>query len=313
MKAYLDIDNVKAIIRSKSSNPEEFYTFIRYAKRYLDIQYNFSKDEFKNEENVKEWFLAIGSDGVQTRNYFCPDNIVFPTRPIKGNAFNTANKEQLTSAYLLNIPPEKAEYIQQKRSVLLFNIGEENKFIDCLENLLDYPGKLKHNLSTWKEYCPKLPITDIILDDGYYFSNKNTYGDEYDILLALASNAGTMLNVVIIAKNGQVPDSVNLQEEIKHIKTKLCNVSGLSRGNCKVTIVLSYRTHDRYAITNYYTINSGNGFILDGKKSNVEVKVDSLKKTYDNNIRELLEFYEEIVNHTAETYGDRKSNLIKFT
>lgn len=263
MKAYLDIDNVKAIIRSKSSNPEEFYTFIRYAKRYLDIQYNFSKDEFKNEENVKEWFLAIGSDGVQTRNYFCPDNIVFPTRPIKGNAFNTANKEQLTSAYLLNIPPEKAEYIQQKRSVLLFNIGEENKFIDCLENLLDYPGKLKHNLSSWKEYCPKLPITDIILDDGYYFSNKNTYGDEYDILLALASNAGTMLNVVIIAKNGQVPDSVNLQEEIKHIKTKLCNVSGLSRGNCKVTIVLSYRTHDRYAITNYYTINSGNGFILD--------------------------------------------------
>lgn len=313
MKAYLDIDNVKAIIRSKSSNPEEFYTFIRYAKRYLDIQYNFSKDEFKNEENVKEWFLAIGSDGVQTRNYFCPDNIVFPTRPIKGNAFNTANKEQLTSAYLLNIPPEKAEYIQQKRSVLLFNIGEENKFIDCLENLLDYPGKLKHNLSSWKEYCPKLPITDIILDDGYYFSNKNTYGDEYDILLALASNAGTMLNVVIIAKNGQVPDSVNLQEEIKHIKTKLCNVSGLSRGNCKVTIVLSYRTHDRYAITNDYTINSGNGFILDGKKSNVEVKVDSLKKTYDNNIRELLEFYEEIVNHTAETYGDRKSNLIKFT
>lgn len=313
MKAYLDIDNVKAIIRSKSSNPEEFYTFIRYAKRYLDIQYNFSKDEFKNEENVKEWFLAIGSDGVQTRNYFCPDNIVFPTRPIKGNAFNTANKEQLTSAYLLNIPPEKAEYIQQKRSVLLFNIGEENKFIDCLENLLDYPGKLKHNLSSWKEYCPKLPITDIILDDGYYFSNKNTYGDEYDILLALASNAGTMLNVVIIAKNGQVPDSVNLQEEIKHIKTKLCNVSGLSRGNCKVTIVLSYRTHDRYAITNYYTINSGNGFILDGKKSNVEVKVDSLKKTYDNNIRELLEFYEEIVNHTAETYGDSKSNLIKFT
>ena len=313
MKAYLDIDNVKAIIRSKSSNPEEFYTFIRYAKRYLDIQYNFSKDEFKNEVNVKEWFLAIGSDGVQTRNYFCPDNIVFPTRPIKGNAFNTANKEQLTSAYLLNIPPEKAEYIQQKRSVLLFNIGEENKFIDCLENLLDYPGKLKHNLSSWKEYCPKLPITDIILDDGYYFSNKNTYGDEYDILLALASNAGTMLNVVIIAKNGQVPDSVNLQEEIKHIKTKLCNVSGLSRGNCKVTIVLSYRTHDRYAITNYYTINSGNGFILDGKKSNVEVKVDSLKKTYDNNIRELLEFYEEIVNHTAETYGDRKSNLIKFT
>lgn len=100
MKAYFDIDNVKAIIRSKSCNPEEFYSFVRYAKRYLDIQYNFSKEEFKNEENVKEWFLAIGSDGVQTQNYFCPDSIVFPTRPIKGNAFNTANKEQLTSVYL---------------------------------------------------------------------------------------------------------------------------------------------------------------------------------------------------------------------
>lgn len=122
-----------------------------------------------------------------------------------------------------------------------------------------------------------------------------------------------MLNVVLVAKNGQVPASVNLQEEVNNIKAKLCNASGLSRGNCKVTIVLSYRTHDRYAITNYYTINSGNGFILDGKKSNVEVKVDSLKKTYDNNIRELLEFYEEIANHTTEIYGDRKSNLIKFS
>lgn len=313
MKAYFDIDNVKAIIRGKSCNPEEFYSFVRYAKRYLDIQYNFSKEEFKNEEKVKEWFLAIGSDGVQTQNYFCPDSIVFPTRPIKGNAFNTANKEQLTSVYLLNIPPEKAEYIQQKRPVLLFNIGEEKKFIDCLENLLDYPGKLKHNLSSWRDYCPKLPITDIILDDGYYFSNKNTYGDEYDILSALAYNSGTMLNIVIVAKKGQVPASVNLQEEVNNIKAKLCNASGLSRGNCKVTIVLSYRTHDRYAITNYYTINSGNGFILDGKKSNVEVKVDSLKKTYDNNIRELLEFYEDIAKHAEEIYGDRKSNLIKFT
>lgn len=316
MQLYIDEENLRSLLQEKSQNEELFFDFLKYVKERINVQYNFPKETLRStDSNLTYWLGKAWGEGVKTSSSFCSPQDVYPARPISTGSFSRTGLQSLCSAYLLNISAEEGKKFRDMLSILIGTVGEEYNMI---RELSAYDNKecLAKDIKQWSDFCPTLPVTDVILDDNYYFVNKERYDkSKNEILTAIAANARKEFNVIIIVKEGEVSEGINLEEECGRIKKQLRRLPNLKQGKCRVTILTTKKSHDRHILTNYYRIKAGCGFNLCDKAMKENVSVDIKVATspdYAGNTEGLIEFYQSVADNPNHVYGDKESNLLHF-
>ena len=310
MRLYIDKENLISLIESRDN--ECFEDCARVIRKDLDVQYNFSKQEILSNEYLMSWFSQFGQ-GIKGKQSFVPENsaYVVPPRPLKSN-FYTRDSNALTSIYLLN-DAHICDVVQQKSCVLIGKVGDEIRILSSL--LIENKETLSSKIDSWKNYCPVLPLTDIIICDNFYFKDKETYSkNDNELIKALAGIPHqSPVNVVVYTKIGEVDASINLDNEQKTISRVVKEVTGSKKSS--VTIVLSYSTHDRCIITNYYRIKHGSCFHLKGNNLKPDVITEIKSHVNRNNekiTQDLIETFQKIIDKLPDCIGDKKSNFLSF-
>ena len=315
MRLYIDKENILAFMSNRNSNNDLFDESIRLIKKGIEVYYNFPKKDILENQVLALWFRTVKGTGVQNESFYSDNEDIKPLRPLKSNFYVEYNSEDRSSVYLLNIEENICDVIRKKQSILIGRPGDE---MELFKSLLDIDvGERKMCKICWEEYCPQLPLTDIIIIDNYYFKDINVYkANNNELIRVLAEIPKDSINVVIFIKPDAVDRQIDLEEESQKIRDMIHKVSGLSKGKCAVTILTTNKFHSRHVITNYYRM---------APTSCVHLKDNSLKS--DANIficphsridsaelsREIIEECQEVVNNTAmKVYGDKKSNYLNF-
>ena len=311
MRLYIDKENLISLIASKAQ--DSFEDCARVVRRELDVQYNFSKEDIKSDVYL-DWFFKSFGQGVRGKQDFVPENVsnIYPPRPLKSNFYNVIGSDGYTAIYLLN-DEHICDVISQKCCILIGKVGDETNVLASL--LIKDSETPTYKINSWQDFCPSLPLSDIIICDNHYFKDKNTYEkNDNDIIRALVKiPKGSPINVIIITKQGKVDKEIDLSKEQTRIKEIVKKATDSKKST--VTILTTYSTHDRCLITNYYRIKHGSCFHL--KENSLKKDVTTEIKTHlvRNNeevTKDLLKVYQKIVNNAVESYGDKSSNLLDF-
>lgn len=315
MRLYIDKENIIAFMSNRNSDNDTFEESIRLIKKGVNVYYNFPKKDILGDQVLSAWFGRMNGSGVKFESIFCSDDSdVKPIRPLKSNFYVDYNSEDRSSVYLLNIEENIYDVIQKKQSILIGRPGDEMKLFKSLLDMNDSEQFLSE--ISWGEYCPKLPLTDIIIFDNHYFKDIDVYNkNDNELIRVLAEIPKDLVNVVIFTKEGEVDRRINLDDECKKIKDMISKVSGLSKGKCSVTIITTYSGHDRNIITNYYRIKvTSCTHLKDSRlKNDVSVELKPNSNSNSNNISKgLINKYEAIAKKPVKVYGDKRSNYISF-
>jgi hypothetical protein len=316
MRLYIDKENILAFMSNRNSNNDLFDESIRLIKKGMDVYYNFPKKDILDNQMLIAWFGRMKGAGVEFESIFSSvDSEVKPERPLRSNFYIHYNAEDRSSVYLLNIEENIRDTIRKKRSILIGYPGDE---MDLFKSLLEMNDKeqLMCQIKSWKDYCPQVPLTDVIICDNHYFKNINVYRkNDNELVRALAEIPKETINIVFITKDGEVDRDINLEDECKKIKEIVAKVSGLSKGRCAVTILTTNRTHSRHIITNYYRIKPTSCVHLKDNGLRSDVDIDIKPHTNFNAIktsRDLIKEFQKIAQNPVKVFGDRKSNYINF-
>lgn len=310
MKLYIDKDNVISLMKSKGL--PEFFDCANLIRKHLDVQYNFPKEELKSDSLLMAWFSTYGQGVMGMQKFVSNEFDTFPERPIKSNFYNIGESNILTSIYLLD-DEHMCDVIKGKSCILIGKIGEELNVIQSL--IMEGTETPAVSISSWKDYLPILPLTDIIISDNHYFKDELVYrNNDNEIISYLASIPQNYpVNIIIITKEGEVDNRIDLVSEQKQIKELVKKASRSSKST--VTILTTYKSHDRSLITNYYRIKHGSCFHLkeNGIKNDVmtEIKTHALRNNEENS-KYLLDVFQEIASNPVRLIGDKKSNFLKF-
>jgi hypothetical protein len=306
MDLYIDKNNLISFVKN-SKNPL-FDECQRLIRSNMVVHYNFSKNEMLEDEFVSYWCRLMPVDAGDIHK-FCPPENVFPERPLKINFRSSLTSENFFSFFLLD-DENKCDLVAQKSCILIGKVGEEISTISKL--LIGDNEKLAININ-WSDYFPKLPLSDLILADNHYFKHKNVYfHNDNELIKKLASiPSNSPLNVIIITKKDEVDSNIDLKAEQMKMTKLVKNLTKSTKST--VTILTTYKTHDRTLITNYYRVKHGSCFHLkeNGLKGDVTIEIKShaiihnLKMT-----RTLIEVYQEIASNPLECFGEGKSNLL---
>ena len=268
MELYIDINNLKSFIKSKDS--DDFDDCKRMLRRQLHVVYNFDKEMLKSEPILQQ-FVTMISEGrglSEESDKFLPSTAIFPERPIKANSYINWNWRELSSVYLIDDLDSRK--LKNKGCVLLGETGEELSILMKLFCGMDYDFHhlydLQKNFNSWEQLTADnqtLPCTDIIINDRYLFAN--TYDlVEYNLrplLTVLAGNVKNRINVVVFTKNKTLLE-FGKDKADAIFKNTLFKVTGMKPN---VTFVTSNDNdkipHDRFIITNYRLIRSGDSFL----------------------------------------------------
>lgn len=315
MRLFVDKENIESLVKGRKDNFTLFSEIARYIKRGLLVQYNFSKDDMLKNPYLQAWFSTIGGDGVSSKPDFCPPKSIFPSSDFKTNFYTSCGSEAYRSIYLLCRDENVTRNIREKQAILIGNLGEEYNVLEKLQTLED-KEILTNKIRSWDSYCPKLPLTDIILCDEHYFKHKNVYDkNKNEILTSLCKTPKSQINIVIITKDGEVDSAIDLNAECKNIKEQVSKASGISKGKCKVTILTTNKTHSRHLITNYYRIIHTCCFHLidNGLKDDVNTDIASCTNSNANAVTdELIKLFQGIATSPVSSYGDKYSNFLIF-
>lgn len=308
MVLYIDKENVQSFARTKEYSM--FEKCEKLIRNNMDVHYNFSKDEIPEDELLTFWFRLHG-DGIIGNEFFCPPNTITPERPLKSNFYKSLNSSQLSSIYLLN-DDKICDLILDKSCILIGKIGEE---VSTIEKLIIENSEMFCKDIDWDTYCPLLPLTDIIICDNHYFKNKQTYEINDNLIIKALTKLpnSSAVNVVIITKEGEVASNIDLDAEAKNIKRIVLNATNSSKST--VTVLTTYKTHDRITLTNYFRMKSGSCFHLkDSQIKNdvtVEIKSHAIRNNYSISLG-LLKEYQSISLSPVRCFGDKKCNYLKF-
>ena len=170
-----------------------------------------------------------------------------------------------------------------------------------------------------------LPCTDIVINDRYLFKNEialvkcNLNG----LLTALVENVKNKLNVVIFTGNKALTE-FGIDEAKKIIKSIIEKATGVKPNLTFVTSNdSSLIPHDRFIITNYRLIRSGDSFVYFDTKGNKitnggSLDVDSLAnyETYvfvESLLEKLQGSYKKIAERNSDMIiGNKVSKFILF-
>ena len=122
------------------------------------------------------------------------------------------------------------------------------------------------------------------------------------------------MNVVIIIKEKEISSEIDLDAECATIKELVKKASGSK--NSTVTIVTTYKNHDRCLITNYYRIKHGSSFHL--RENNLKGDVMTEIKTNAHRANEemthyLLQVFQGITSAPVRCIGDKRCNFLNFS
>jgi hypothetical protein len=316
MRLYIDKENILAFMSNRNSNNDLFEESIRLIKKGINVYYNFPKRDIRENQVLFAWFGKMNGAGVEFESTFCEeDNEVWPIRPLASNFYNRYNAEDRSSIYLLNIEENTRNVIRNKHSILIGYPGDEMELFDSLLKMNDRE-QLMCQIESWSNYCPKIPLTDVIICDNHYFKNINVYRrNDNELVRALAAIPKDTINLVFITKEGEVDREICLDDECRKIKELVARESGLSRGRCSVTILTTNRTHSRHIITNYYRIKPTSCVHLKDNGLRSDVDIDIKPHTNHSAIRtsrDLIKEFQKIADNPVRVFGDKKSNYIKF-
>lgn len=277
MELYIDINNLKSFIKSKNS--DDYDDCKRMLRRQLHVVYNFDKEMLKSEPILQQ-FVTMISEGrglSEESDKFLSSTAIFPERPIKANSYINWNWRELSSVYLIDDLDSRK--LKNKGCVLLGETGEELSILMKLFCGMDYDFHhlydLQKNFNSWEQLTADnqtLPCTDIIINDRYLFAN--TYDlVEYNLrplLTVLAGNVKNRINVVVFTKYCATDKEkkhtalleFGIEKATDIIKNTLLKVTGMKPN---ITFVTSNDNdkipHDRFIITNYRLIRSGDSFL----------------------------------------------------
>ena len=321
MKLYIDKENIITFMSNRSENIELFEESLRLIKKNIEVHYNFPKSAIQGNTILSAWFGRMKGDGCKFKDSFYPDAVIKPERPIKSNFYINYDFDDRSSIYLLNIDKNKCNIIRDKRSILVGCPGEEMEIFKTMLEISDRPDMMT-DIESWTHYCPKVPLTDVIISDNHYFKNKEVYEkNDNELIRALAAIPKDSISVVIITKEGEVDTHprqgkpIDLKEECNNIKNLISSVSGLSKKKCSVTIITTNRTHSRHIITNYYTISPTSCIHLkeNGLKEDADIFISPHTESKElNKTRRLIKLFQNIAKSPVRIYGDKKSIYIDF-
>ena len=315
MRLYIDKENILSFMSERNCDIDLFDESVRLIKRGMVVHYNFPKDEIKKEPVLMAWFGRMKGTGVHFPSEFCPDATIKPERPLKSNFYLNYNFEDRGSIYLLNIEENTRDNIRDKRSILIGRPGDE---LSIFKSLLEIPDRtrLMSEIRCWADYCPQIPLTDVIICDNHYFKDSYVYNkNDHELIRALASVPKDMFNVVIFTKEGEIDRKLNLDVEWSKIKNIVASVSNLSKKKCSVTIITTNKTHSRHIITNYYRVSPTSCVHLrdNGLKKDVNIFIEPhTDPEAVNATNKLVEEFQNIAIKPVNIYGDRRSNFLHF-
>ena len=276
----------------------------------INLILNFCKDDLTEDEKEKivDWQKDF-NDG--RKNFSITWKKLFESENLKTNFLNTELQDEVNTykyAFLLN-NDRIVDYVKKKGGTLIGKLGEESKLI--LSMRLEGLETFTHEIRSWKDYCPLMPLTDIIICDNHYFKNKKVYENNSNELIEALCRVPnqTPVNCVIIVKRDDVDPSIDLEEEQRKIQRLVKKITNSQQSN--VAIILTYATHDRHVITNYYRINNGSCFHIKGNglKDNVLTDIKSHAIRNSENISEgLIARYKKIVQRAQEKKDKKNEN-----
>jgi len=317
MRLYIDKENVNALLDSNKEDPELFSESVRLIKKGLQVYYNFPKSEMLTNPSLEVWFRMVNGAGVNYSNLFCPTETIKPDRPVKTNFYTSYDSNDRCSLYLLDIPENTYNIIRDKNSILIGRPEDEMEVFKKLLAIPERPTSVMKRIISWKNYLPVIPFTDVILFDNYYFKDADLYKkNENELIRALASIPKDTFNLVIIVKEKQIDEKLNLEEEYINIKKIIADESHLSSKKCAVTIMTTFKTHSRHIVTNYYTISPTAEVHLKDPtfKSDSDISAEShTNRLAIENMRNLIDLANDISHTSQRIIGDKRSNFISFT
>ena len=297
MDLYIDKENLKSFILSKSE--DDFDDCLRMIRRQLHVVYNMDKSVFRDDPEMLQWLLRMGEGrgGSEETDMF--NSSLFPLRPIKSNSYIEWNRKELSSVYLID--DIDAVKLKNKGCVLLGEIGEELRVLLKLFCGRDY-------------------------DYHRYLFNEDFALVEYNLsrmLKAIVNNVKNKVNVVVYTQNESLRNfgiekaNTIIKGSIEKTTSIKPNITYVTSGARPTKI-----PHDRFVITNYRLIRSGDSFIYFNTKGEKITKggsldIDSLAKNetyvFVNSLLESLQsIYDNIYRLNRDMIiGNQVSNFIK--
>ena len=311
----LIIDKINLISLLSSNDNNEIFECIRLIKRGIHLCLNFRKEDININSPEDKRILMLLKDLTHGCKKPLIWNPCIESSCIKTNFATNLSPELKRSMFLLN-NSEVIPKIREKGSILIGSVGQEAEMLLSLR--LEDMEIATSKISTWVDYCPKLPLTDIIISDNHFFKDSYVYEQNREDLIRGMTQMvqQSPVNCVIIFKKDQVDNKLNLKEEVEIIKKSIKKMTGSTKSS--VTFIGTYSTHDRNAITNYYRLKNGSCFHLksNGLKSDVTTEIKT-HANFNNESRtnELIALYQNIIDisNGEHIYGDKKSNFLDFS
>lgn len=328
MDLYIDKKNLKSFVLSKNS--DDFDDCLRMIRRQLHVIYNMNRDIFREDPELMQWLLRMGEGRGNSEETDSFHDIVFPFRPVKSNSYIDWNRKELSSVYLID--DADSIKLKNKGCVLIGDVGEELAVLLKLFCGRDYDYHhlydLQKNFNSWEQLVEEnqiLPCTDIVINDRYLFKEDAILVD-YNLshmLEALVDEVKNKINIVVFTKNEAII-KFGYEKAIKIIKKAVESKSGIKPN---ITFISSNDNsripHDRFIITNYRLIRSGDTFIYFNTKGDKitnggSLDIDSLANynTYvfaNSLIEKLQNSYNDIYKINKDMImGSKISNFINF-
>ena len=308
MDLYIDKENLKSFIHLRSE--DDFDDCLRMIRRQLHVIYNMDKSVFRDDPEMTQWLLRMGEGRGASEETDTFNNDLFPLRPIKSNSYIEWDRKELSAVYLID--DLNTIKLKNKGCVLLGDIGEELRVLLKLFCGRDYDYHhlydLQKNFNSWEQLVDEnqmLPCTDIIINDRYLFNDDFMLVEYnlYRMLKAIVNNVKNKVNVVVYTQNDSIRN-FGIDKATSIIKSAIEKTTSMKQNITYVTSGAKPTKipHDRFVITNYRLIRSGDSFIYFNTKGEKITKggsldIDSLAK-YETYVfvNSLLESLQSIYN-----------------
>jgi hypothetical protein len=259
---------------------------------------------------MTQWLLRMGEGRGASEETDTFNNDLFPLRPIKSNSYIEWDRKELSAVYLID--DLNTIKLKNKGCVLLGDIGEELRVLLKLFCGRDYDYHhlydLQKNFNSWEQLVDEnqmLPCTDIIINDRYLFNDDFMLVEYnlYRMLKAIVNNVKNKVNVVVYTQNDSIRN-FGIDKATSIIKSAIEKTTSMKPNITYVTSGAKPTKipHDRFVITNYRLIRSGDSFIYFNTKGEKITKggsldIDSLAK-YETYVfvNSLLESLQSIYN-----------------
>lgn len=310
MKLYIDKENLGSLLAQKRD--KRFRKCEDLLLNEMSLYFNFSKQEMQEDDRLSDFLLNLGDNDLKPS--FCDEKQQkVPARDDLKSNFYRADPGYFTSVFLIN-EDRICDSVQQKSCILIGKVGEELEVLDRLV-FDDNNDVFTHTISSWKDYVPQLPVTDVFISDEHYFADLWRYEKNANELIEALASVPKMspINVTIITKRGQVDSQIDLREEQRRLQDMVKKMTESKESN--VCIVLSTQLHNRYLISNYYRIDNGTCFHLRDAhlKKDVRTQTYSHADLHNEKIsRELIHLYRKIIANTkggVDLFGEFRCNL----